>query len=206
MARTFTLKQSIDRLRQRRAILRDEERFFRLHAPGWQRIAMNAVRVHGRVLRPAEISREQWELYLEELVALVGMIFVDPDADGAGVDIDLAVSGERGRDRKGNAPVTMADVLAWVTAGAEGEELGKRLTEAEKAMPPEEVASRVWFARARGKAKKLDRPIREYLDYSETQAGANILDALLKAWVVELRPVILRQWREYIADVARLDE
>ena len=198
-----SLAQAIRRLRPRRSQLEDTAPFFKKHAKDWHRRAQGAVRSVGRSLRPDEVEVEKWEQYLEGLVGLVALWFVQPDADGDGVDIDLRAM-VKGKGLIERGPLTMTDILSWVRAGEDGDPLGKHLDERDREYEPEQIAQRVYFAWKFG-AMSGDS-IREFL--SERGVGAEtlarLLDALLAIWLAQLLPRIKRDWRQWVRDQVRV--
>lgn len=198
-----TIPGVIARLQQRQERLADATGFFREHAREYRALAQRIVRQVGRVLRPTRTDIEEWETFLEVLVARTVSQLVTAGAGGEpGLDIELRVAADpqaqEGDYVVGEQGITYNQVREWVEAGLLGEEGGKNIDERDRNEGADAITQRVWKVLNDPAGKMSGASIRAYLEGRQDTPYGKLLSQMLKAWLDQMLPVIRRDWRQWV--------
>jgi hypothetical protein len=207
------LREAIHRLRTLQTKLRNPHEFFATHQRVWLDSARNLTRATIVSLRPAEEMPEAWALKAETFASKISAHLHSMPA--AGITLHL---GDTPADAKTGDPryhsdhgVNVSDLIRFVEEGIRGNPMGKRIKEEDQAALSRSntgrgqaaIAWRMMYAIKRRAAGTdgLIRQLNRFLGASAHSPGTNesLAEALLKAWVSTLVPIVTQDWEAWLA-------
>lgn len=210
------LRQAIHRLRTLQERLRRPHDFFAAHERVWLESARTLTRATIVSLRPPEEFPEAWALKAETFASKITTHLHALPTAGITIHLgDTPPGAGDDPDHHQHAGVNVSDLLRFVEEGIRGNPLGKRLDDRDEAALARSptgrgqaaIAWRMMYAIKRRAAgtEGLVRALNRFLGASEHSPGTNetLAEALLKAWISTLVPLVEMDWEAWLSRRAR---
>lgn len=211
----MNLRSAIVRLREFGQRIRQPHDFYASHAPLWLEMTVRITKATVMALRPHDEIPAVWAQRAETLASRIGYQLHTMPA--AGITIYLSDSEPGANPDAPGSPahqasgVSIADLIRFIQEGERGNPLGKNLDERDDpALAKGHYAAIAWrmmYAIKRGAhgTDGLLRQLNRFLGGANAQGGDGdrMADAILKAWLSTLVPVVHEDWAGWLARRAR---
>lgn len=185
------------------------------HRQEYQRTARTVAENVLRLMRPVDMDAREWDRKIERILSRViselliggnGIIFgvTDPGEAKEGV-LDPKAR------RSSSQVMTYDNIKDWIRAGQRGEAGGKRITKIDDEIMAKKgidgvaqiVMKAYYSSKADARYNRLRAAIQRYFLGDKGKDASPLLDAVAKAWVEHLTPVIRRDLSDYAARLCR---
>jgi hypothetical protein len=203
----MTITAAIEHLEKLKGRLSNTRAFFIDRLNEWIQLAQTTASTVLATQVPDGIDQTEWMAQVDYTISLIGAKLLGGEASGI-----LLYLGREQTSLEGftsvlgqitAGEVTMGDIEAYVTAGLEGDPLGKSdITEEDRARSALETAFIIRKAIASGRSNR-DEAVSAFINQRTGETVKEYYPAILQAWIEIFSVVAFEDMRRYVAQVAK---
>ena len=203
----MTITAAIEHLEKLKGRLSNTRAFFIDRLNEWIQLAQTTASTVLATQVPDGIDQTEWMAQVDYTISLIGAQLLGGEASGI-----LLYLGREQTSLEGftsvlgqitAGEVTMGDIEAYVTAGLEGDPLGKSdITEEDRARSGLETAFIIRKAIASGRSNR-DEAVSAFINQRTGETVKEYYPAILQAWIEIFSVVAFEDMRRYVAQVAK---
>jgi hypothetical protein len=203
----MTITAAIEHLEKLKGRLSNTRAFFIDRLNEWIQLAQTTASTVLATQVPDGIDQTEWMAQVDYTISLIGAQLLGGEASGI-----LLYLGREQTSLEGftsvlgqitAGEVTMGDIEAYVTAGLEGDPLGKSdITEEDRARSALETAFIIRKAIASGRSNR-DEAVSAFINQRTGETVKEYYPAILQAWIEIFSVVAFEDMRRYVAQVAK---
>lgn len=203
-----TIRQAIDYLQRVKSEVERPINFYRSHYIYWRELAMRVAGQTLERLKPNNVRAEAWTAAVARSLETVATALIDEDVVGARIwmlrQIEPSLPGGQ---TPYNAVIPFETIVDWVSAGREGDQMGKRLRDApgeiDYAKTDRQIAWRVFHAIRLGKSPGLIAAVKQFQEGSGDAQVLLVFDHVQAAWEEFFAVQAVDDFRRWLAGVLK---